>query len=153
MDGASYFMRHDAVILVAEDDDGHFSLIKRNLVRAGISNKIIRLSDGQEALEFLGQLKNSNNPYSRCPCLLLLDIRMPKVDGFEVLKFVKNDPLLKKIPVIILTTAGDQEVFDKCQDYGCNMFIAKPVEYAEFTESIIRISHFISIIEVPSVIT
>ncbi len=146
-------MRHDSVILVAEDDDGHFSLIKRNLLRAGINNKVVRLLDGQETLDFLNQLKNPNNTYSRSPCLLLLDIRMPKVDGYEVLKFIKNDPLLKKIPVIVLTTAGDQHVFSKCQDYGCNMFIAKPVEYDEFVESITRISHFISIIEVPSVIS
>lgn len=146
-------MRDDAIILVAEDDDGHFSLIERNLLRSGINNQIIRLVDGQETLDFLTQLKDSNCPYSRKPCLLILDIRMPKVDGFAILKFIKNDPRLKKIPVVVLTTAGNQQAIDKCQKCGCNMFIVKPVEYEEFAGSINRIGHFLSIVEVPSVIS
>lgn len=75
---------------------------------------------------------------------------MPKVDGFEVLKFLKGDPQLQKIPVIVLTTAGDQQAVERSQDLGCNMYIVKPVEYDEFVEAMNRIGHFLSIIEVPT---
>jgi len=145
-------MQTDAIILVAEDDDGQFSLIKRNLFRSGVNNRIVRFSDGQQTLDFLTQLKNPEFPNSRNPCLLILDIRMPKVDGFEVLTFMKNDSLLKKIPVIVLSTASDQQVVHKCQECGCDLFVAKPVEYEKFVETITQISHFLSVIKIPSVI-
>jgi CheY-like chemotaxis protein len=144
-------MRDDTLILIAEDDDGHYALIERNLARAGISNQIIRLKDGQEALDLLEGLKTSSNPNSKKPCLMILDIRMPKVDGFEVLAYMKNDELLRKIPVIVLTTAGDKNAVDKCQRLGCNMYVVKPVEYDQFVEAMNRIGHFLSIIEVPVV--
>ena len=145
-------MQMDAIILVAEDDEGHFSLIERNLFRSGINNHVMRFSDGQQTLDFLKQLKNPEFPNSRNPCLLILDIRMPKVDGFEVLAFMKNDSLLKKIPVIVLSTASDQQVINKCQECGCDMFVVKPVEYEDFVETMERIGHFLSVIETPSVI-
>ena len=146
-------MREDTIILIAEDDDGHFALIERNLLRTGISNRVIRLRDGQEALDLLAQLKNSSEPKAKKPCLLILDIRMPKVDGFEVLAYMKGDDLLKKIPVIVLTTAGDRHALEKCQELGCNMYVVKPVEYDKFVEAMNRIGHFLSIIEVPVVNT
>ena len=146
-------MLDDAVILIAEDDDGHFSLIEKNLLRTGITNEMIRFVDGQKTLDFLNQLKDPAFPYSKHPCLLILDIRMPKVDGLKVLEFIKNDSQLKKIPVIVLTTAGNQQIVDKCQEFGCNMFAVKPVEYEKFVESIGRIGHFLSVVEVPAVIS
>lgn len=144
-------MRDDTIILIAEDDDGHFALIERNLIRTGVANKVIRLRDGQEALDLLGHLKEPAEPNAKRPCLMILDIRMPKVDGFEVLAFMKNDELLRKIPVIVLTTAGDRHVVDRCQELGCNMYVVKPVEYDKFVEAMNRIGHFLSIIEVPVV--
>lgn len=146
-------MRDEAIILVAEDDDGHFSLMEKNLLRSGISNKIIRFTDGQQTLDFLKQLKNPDFVHAKHPCLLILDIRMPKVDGLQILEFIKTDPLLKKIPVIILTTAGNQQIIDRCRDFNCSMFVVKPVEYEKFVESMDRIGHFLSIVEVPAVIS
>jgi CheY-like chemotaxis protein len=144
-------MRDDVVILIAEDDDGHYALIERNLIRSGIANQVIRLKDGQEALDHIKQLKDENSSVAKQPCLLILDIRMPKVDGFEVLTYMKQDRLLRKIPVIVLTTAGDRHAVDKCQDLGCNMYVVKPVEYDKFVEAMNRIGHFLSIIEVPAI--
>ncbi len=146
-------MKNDVIILVAEDDDGHFSLIEKNLIRTGMTNQVIRFTDGQQTIEFLNNLKDSSFSYSKHPCLLLLDIRMPKVDGLQILKFVKTDPDLKKIPVIVLTTADYPEVADECRGLGCNMFVTKPVKYEEFMTSMNRIGHFLSIIEVPTVIS
>ena len=143
-------MRSDVGILIAEDDDGHFSLIERNLFRSGISNEVTRFTDGQDTLDFLSQLKDSTNPNSKRPWLLLLDIRMPKVDGFEVLETMKADPTLKIIPVIVMTTAGNEQVVDKCHEAGCNVFIVKPVEYEKFMESMTQIGRFLSIVEIPA---
>lgn len=142
-------MRNDVGILIAEDDDGHFSLIQRNLSRVGITNEVTRFSDGQGILDFLTHLKDSNNPKSKQPWLLILDIRMPKVDGYEVLKIMKSDPLLKVIPVIVVTTAGNEKVIEECHEAGCNVFVVKPVEYSEFVEAITQIGRFLSIVEVP----
>lgn len=146
-------MRSDAIILVAEDDDGHFSLMEKNLLRSGLSNKIIRFTDGQQTLDFLKQLKNPTFIHAKHPCLLILDIRMPKIDGLQILEFIKTDTQLKKIPVIILTTAGNSSVIDTCRQFNCNMFVVKPVEYEAFVEAINRIGHFLSIVEVPAVIS
>ncbi len=143
-------MRNDVGILIAEDDDGHFSLIERNLFRSGISNEVTRFTDGQNALNFLSQLKDSTNPKSKRPWLLILDIRMPKVDGFEVLETMKADPMLKIIPVIVMTTAGNEQVVEKCHEAGCNVFIVKPVEYDQFMESMTQIGRFLSIVEIPA---
>lgn len=145
-------MRNDAVILVAEDDNGHFSLIEKTLLRNGMRNQIIRFADGQQTLEFVNRLKDPSFMHSKHPCLLLLDIRMPKVDGLQILKFIKSDPSLKKLPVIVFTTAEHPQVVDECRGLGCNMFVAKPVAYEEFTASMNRIGHFLSIIELPTVI-
>ena len=144
-------MRSDVVILTAEDDDGHFLLIKKNLRREGISNEIIRFSNGLELWDFLnrqgeGPVRKENKSY-----LLLLDIRMPKIDGIEVLRRIKVDPLLKKIPVIMITTTGNPEDVDLCHNLGCSMYVVKPVEYESFVEAIRKVGMFLSIVEMPQI--
>lgn len=144
-------MKSNVVILAAEDDDGHFLLIKKNLRREGISNEILRFSNGMELWDFLtlkgpGPVREPNKAY-----LLLLDIRMPMVDGIEVLRRMKSDPLLKKIPVIMITTTGNSEDVDLCHNLGCSMYVVKPVEYEGFVESIRKIGMFLSIVEIPQV--
>ena len=122
-------MKSDVVILAAEDDDGHFLLIKKNLRREGISNEIIRFSNGLELWNFMqGKVDGAGMEPNR-GYLLLLDIRMPKVDGIEVLRRIKSDPELKKIPVIMITTTGNPEDVDVCHSLGCSMYVVKPVEY------------------------
>ena len=144
-------MREDAILLIAEDDDGHYSLIKRNLLRSGILNSIVRFKDGQETLDYLNSIKDSSNVYWGRPCILILDIRMPKIDGFEILAYMKDDRLLQKIPVIVLTTANNQDMVDKCQSLGCKMYVVKPVEYEQFIETINLIGRFLSVVEIPTI--
>ena len=144
-------MEEEVVIIVAEDDDGHFSLIKKNLKRAGISNEIIRFIDGQAVVNFLfmegeGAKRDHNKGY-----LLLLDINMPKLDGVEVLRQVKGDPELKKIPVIMLTTSDDQQRTDMCRNLGCTAYIVKPVEYGDFVTTIGSIGLFLSVVVMPEI--
>ena len=141
-------MNKEAKVLIAEDDDGHFTLIQRNLLRAGISNETFRFQDGQELIDYLEALKGSVS-HLRKSYLLLLDLRMPKVSGLEVLRMIKEDPVLRRIPVIVLSTASTEEEIDRCHELGCCMYIVKPVEYSSFVEMIRRIGSFLSILELP----
>ncbi|MFP4529192.1 MAG: response regulator [Candidatus Kapaibacterium sp.] len=142
-------MEKEVVVLVAEDDIGHATLIKMNLKRAAIVNRFIHFKDGEELLDFL--LRNGDGPHRKAnvPYLLLLDIRMPKVDGVEALRKIKSDPDLKKLPVIMLTTTDDPIEIKKCYELGCNNYLVKPIEYQNFVEALKLLGLFLKIIEVP----
>jgi CheY-like chemotaxis protein len=144
-------MNDDAVILIAEDDDGHFALIKKNLSRAGIFNKVIQFGDGQELVDFLFMNGHSPQRESNTPYLLMLDIRMPKMDGIDVLTQIKQDDALSRIPVIMLTTTDDPVEIERCHALGCSMYIVKPVEYDKFTHTIRKLGSFFSVISVPAI--
>ncbi|MHC4552167.1 MAG: response regulator [Planctomycetota bacterium] len=117
-------IRKDIVILVVEDDHGHYLLVRHCLQNAGAENEIVWLKDGQEALSHL--FDNELPSDSAKKYLMLLDIRMPKVDGIEVLKKMKQDTKTREIPVIMLTTSEDQKVAQKCYDLGCAAHVIKP---------------------------
>lgn len=142
-------MKRDAVILIAEDDDGHFALIKRSLERAGVVNEIVRFVDGQQVLDFLYPNSADQHVENNKEYLLMLDIRMPKVDGVEVLSRIKNDQQLKKLPVIMLTTTDDPSTVDRCHNLGCSLYVVKPVDYTSFNDAIKKIGMFLSVVEVP----
>ncbi len=100
-------MNRDVVVLVAEDDPGHAVLVERNLRRAGLVNDIRLFTDGQEILDFLFGEVVASPELRDTQYLLLLDIRMPKIDGTEVLRRVKSDERLRRIPCVMLTTTDD----------------------------------------------
>lgn len=144
-------MHKEVVILIAEDDEGHAGLIRKNLARAGISNPIEHFVDGQEILDFLfrrgdGPHRKENGAY-----IVLLDIRMPKVDGTEVLRRIKEDSELRKIPVIMLTTTDDPREVERCHALGCSSYIAKPVEYDAFVNAVRQLGLFLAVVQVPQV--
>ena len=141
----------NVTIIVAEDDEGHASLIIRNLKRSGIKNDIIHFKDGQEVLDFLFARGDGAHRVENTPYLLLLDIRMPKVDGVEVLRQIKQDTELCKIPVIILTTANEPREVQRCHKLGCSVYIAKPLDYDAFVEAIKILGLFLMVVEVPEV--
>src|SRR5216684_338484 len=97
-------LTHTLIVLLAEDDEGHASLVRRNLKRAGIANEIVHVNDGQEALDYLHCEGAFATRVPDGPLLLLLDINMPRLDGVEVLRRVKADGKTSKIPVVMLTT-------------------------------------------------
>lgn len=138
-------MKKELTILLAEDDQGHATLIKRNLKRSGLLNEIIHFMDGQDTLDFLRQKVIEKD----IPSLLLLDIKMPKVDGIEVLRQVKDDPKLRKMPVIMITTTDDPREIDKCHELGCSNYIKKPIDYGNFVDAIRKLGLFLLIVEVP----
>jgi len=144
-------MNRDVVLLIADDDTGHARLIEKNLRRAGLSNPMLRFEDGQQILDFLFQRGDGQKRVADTPYLLLLDIRMPKVDGVEVLRQLKADAELRKISVSMLTTTDDPREVERCHDLGCNNYIVKPVDYEKFSEAMNKLGLFISLVQVPEI--
>lgn len=141
----------EVTILIAEDDDGHAELIMDNLREAGVFNRMIRFRDGQETLDFFsaegeGPRREKGHAY-----MLLLDIRMPKVDGVEVLRQLKTNPELKNFPIIMLTTTDDPREINNCYSLGCNCYVTKPVDYQKFAEMLHRLGLFIVVVQVPKI--
>ena len=144
-------MKKEVSVLIAEDDMGHAALIRKNILRAGITNTIIHFKDGQELLDFLYKNKDAPHHRSETSYLLLLDIRMPKVDGVEVLRHIKGDPEYRKIPIIMLTTTDDPREVENCHKLGCSNYITKPVDYEKFVDVIKKLGLFLMVVEVPGV--
>lgn len=141
----------EVTILIAEDDPGHARLIEKNLARGGLHNGIARFDNGQAILDFLFQRGSGSKRVPDRPYLILLDIRMPQVDGVEVLRQIKGDGELRKIPVIMLTTTDDPREVERCHDIGCSSYIVKPVDYDKFGEAIKSLGLYISLVQVPEI--
>ena len=142
-------MNSEVVILITEDDEGHAGLIRKNLVRAGIANELLNFKDGQEVMEFLLRKGDGRKRRAGTAYVLLLDIRMPRLGGVEVLAQVKADPELRKIPVIMITTTDDPREVEECHALGCSTYIVKPVEYERFVNAIRQLGLFLAVVEVP----
>jgi CheY-like chemotaxis protein len=137
-------------VLLAEDDDGHALLITRNLKRAGLENEILHFRDGQEILDFLFARGAGPHLQPGGRYVALLDIRMPKVDGIEVLRRLKEDDELRKLPVIMVTTANDPRDVARCHALGCSLYVTKPVDYDRFVEAMMHLGNFLRAIEAPT---
>lgn len=127
-------MLNGVTILMAEDDPGHASLIRRHIRRADSNSEIIHFPDGQAVWDFL------QDPHERQRIthrhLLLLDIRMPKLDGLQILERMKQDEHLKSIPVVVLTTTRDPATMHRCYELGCVNYIVKPTSIGQFARVI-----------------
>ena len=140
--------REAITILLAEDDDGHAVLVERNLRRAGVTNRIERARDGQDALDYLHGRGAHSGREPDGPLLMLLDINMPRVDGVEVLRQMKSSPSTSRIPVVMLTTTDNPHEVERCYDLGCSVYVTKPVTYDDLSEAMRRLSLFLSIVTV-----
>ncbi len=141
----------EITVLIADDDDGHAMLIQEHLEDAGIHNPITRFRDGAEAWAFLSGESLPTGQPKRDPeqaYMLLLDIRMPRMDGVEVLRRIKAHPELHSLPVIMLTTTDDPREVAECYSLGCNSYVTKPVNFDDFSEVIKRLGMFISVIAI-----
>jgi CheY-like chemotaxis protein len=144
-------MNREVVILLADDDEGHAELIRKNLHRAGIVNPIKYFSDGQAVVDFLFCQGAGEHRVQGMPYVLLLDIRMPKLTGTEVLQLIKSAPDLRRLPVIMITTTEDPQEVERCHNLGCSSYIAKPVEYDDFVQAIRQLGLFLAVVEVPKI--
>ena len=142
--------KQSVTIMLVEDDDGHRLLIRENLRAGGVVNDLIEMRDGQQALDYLthrGQYQDRVK--SPRPGLILLDIKMPKADGFKVLEAIKADPELRLIPVLMLTSTDDQLEVNRCYTLGANSYVVKPVRYEAFQERIRALGLFLDIVRFP----
>jgi CheY-like chemotaxis protein len=135
-------------VLIAEDDDGHADLIVELLREVGVKNPIVRFRDGQEVLDYLRDENGRTKLEAGHRYLLLLDIRMPRVDGVEVLQHMKARPDWKEIPVIMLTTTDDPR-----EVQACNCYVTKPVEFGKFAAVLRQLGMFMLIMQLPRVNT
>jgi CheY-like chemotaxis protein len=136
-------------ILIVDDDEGHVELLRRNLSRIALGNPIIALKNGTRALDYVFRRGEFAERVGAEP-LILLDINMPgSVNGVEVLRQIKADPLTQKIPVIMLSTTDDPREVSLCYELGCSVYITKPVDPIRFIEAIKRLGLFLKVISVP----
>lgn len=124
-------------ILLVEDNPDDAALTIRALKKSHISNRVIHVQDGQEALDFLFSISAS-----QLPKLILLDIKMPKVDGIQVLRKIKNDDILRVIPVVALTSSKEESDIVASYQLGVNAYIVKPIDFDKFTKSVAEIGFF-----------
>ena len=135
-------------ILIAEDDADHRFLTVRALRDLrGIDLEIDTVADGAEALDYV----HGRGPFTdrQLPHLLLLDIKMPKVDGIEVLRQVKSDRTLKHIPVVVLTSSREEQDVVRSYDLGVNAYVVKPVDFAEFMDAVKLLGGFWAVVNEP----
>ena len=130
-------------ILLVEDDPGHARLIEKNLRRANLTNDIVHVTDGQQAIDYLF---GNGRPSS---LLVLLDLNLPVLDGYQVLERMRNDESTKRIPVIILTTTDDTREVARCYELGCNVYVTKPVDYEQFSDAIRKLGLFMAVLMIP----
>jgi two-component system response regulator len=127
----------DKVILLVEDNPDDEALTLRALNRNNIGNDVVVARDGVEALDYLfGTGKYKGRDVSHQPQLILLDLKLPKVDGLEVLKRLRADSRTKHVPVVVLTSSMEQRDIVACYDDGANSYIRKPVDFDEFLKAV-----------------
>ena len=122
-------------ILLVEDDPAHAEIVRRNLGDFRLANRIVHVADGQAALDYLFHQADYADPKtSPRPNLILLDLRLPKVDGLEVLRRIKDDEELKLLPTVVLTTSGAESDIVNAYTHGAGSYLVKPVDFEKFTK-------------------
>ncbi len=130
-------------ILIVEDNPEDYETTIRALKKSGLSNPIKRCEDGDDALDYLYRREQyADSEKAPKPSVILLDLNLPGTDGWEVLKEIKQDPNLKSIPVIMLTTSSAPSDIDKCYLAGANSYVHKPVNLTGFVEAIEKLKNY-----------
>jgi CheY-like chemotaxis protein len=125
------------IILLVEDNPSDIALTQRALEKARVSNELVVAEDGQEALDYLfGAGEHAGRDVTQVPALVLLDLKLPKVDGLEVLRRIRADERSRRLPVVILTSSKEEQDVAQSYDLGANSYIRKPVDFNQFAEAI-----------------
>jgi CheY-like chemotaxis protein len=138
-----------ATVVFAEDDDGHATLVERNLRRARVPAQAVRVRDGQELLDYMHRRGAWENRAEHAAMTILLDLNMPRIGGLEALDRLKGDPRFAHIPVIVLTTSDNAAELDRCYATGAAACIVKPVEFGMFGEMVQRLGDFLTMARLP----
>ncbi len=136
-------MKSHKPILIVEDDVVDAMTVQRSLKELQLSNKTEVVKNGEEALKFL------QDPQREMPCIILLDLKMPKMNGIEFLQLVKHDASLKKIPVVVLTTSRDEQDKIQCFELGVAGYLVKPLDFQHFVKMIGVFTQYWSWSEMP----
>jgi CheY-like chemotaxis protein len=140
----------DKVILLVEDNPSDIGLTLRAFKKNAISNKMVVAEDGQEAVDYLFCTgAHSGRDIADTPILILLDLKLPRVDGLEVLRRLRADGRTRRIPVVILTSSGEEEDLAAGYDLGTNSYIRKPVDFHQFTDVIKQLGMYWLVINEP----
>jgi CheY-like chemotaxis protein len=131
-------LRSDCVLYV-EDDPDHAELVLRTLERSGKKSGVVHVEDGAAALEYLGRSERAEVPR---PCLILLDLRLPKIDGIEVLRKVKTSPELANIPVVVLTTSASSQDVSRAYACNANSYLVKPDDFASLDSLVQNVGQY-----------
>ncbi|HEB66620.1 MAG TPA: response regulator [Gammaproteobacteria bacterium] len=139
------------MILLVEDNPDDEALALRALKKSNLANEIAVARDGVEALDFLFcEGKFADRDPCELPVVVLLDLKLPKVDGLEVLKRIKNDERTRRLPVVILTSSSEERDIIDSYDFGANSYIRKPVDFNQFTEAVAQLGlYWLVLNEVP----
>jgi two-component system response regulator len=133
----------DKFILLVEDNPDDEELTIRSLRKSNITNEIIVAHDGSEALEFLFcEGKYSGRDSTSLPAVVLLDLKLPKLNGIEVLKRIRADSRTSLIPVVVLTSSSEEEDMIKSYQSGANSYVRKPMDFANFAEGVTQLGIF-----------
>jgi two-component system, response regulator len=131
------------IILLVDDNENDIFLTQRALKKNNIANEVVIANDGQEALDYLfGNGKHTGRDLSQMPVVTLLDLKMPRIDGFEVLKQIRSNPRTKHLPVVILTASREDIDIVKGYTEGCNAYVSKPVDFDQFAEAVRQLGLF-----------
>jgi CheY-like chemotaxis protein len=136
-------------ILLAEDNLKDVELVLVALKKNNLANEVVVARDGAEALDYLYRRGNFRSREDRLPIAILLDLKMPKVDGLEVLKQIKGDEALKVIPVVMLTSSREESDLVKSYQLGVNAYVVKPVGFQQFVDAIRQTGMFWAVINEP----
>jgi CheY-like chemotaxis protein len=143
MDQSSTHNKQPIRILLVEDNDAHVKLILRAFKEDRLANPVHVVSDGEQALDYLYRRGDYQDPAkSPRPDMILLDLKLPKIDGLEVLKTVKEDVKLKDIPVVVLTSSTDQRDVHEAYRHYVNSYIAKPVDFDKFRQVVQELDYY-----------
>lgn len=129
-------------ILLVEDNPKDVELTLEALAEQNLANRVITLEDGVEAMDYLRSEGKYRKRQPGQPSVILLDIKMPRMDGIEVLQAIKNDPALRFIPVVMLTSSREEPDLKKCYDLGVNAYVVKPVSFKEFFAAVQQLGIF-----------
>ena len=133
----------DKMILLVEDSPDDEELTTRALRQAKIANDIVVAHDGAEAVEFLfGEGAHAGRDLSRMPAVILLDLKLPKLSGFEVLHRLRADPRTRLIPTVILTSSSEEEDMLKSYEFGANSYVRKPVDFSQFASAVSQLGTY-----------
>jgi CheY-like chemotaxis protein len=136
-------------ILIVEDDPNDVELTLNALTDFNLANEVVVTRDGQQALDYLYYRGDFSTRSSDNPAVMLLDLKLPKVDGLEVLQQIKSDERLKMIPVVVLTSSQEEKDMMRSYALGVNAYVVKPVDFHEFVNAVKELGVFWAVINEP----